>query len=496
MLTLQSILQVEDTQEILHFACPGTDYLLWPYLRRLVLSMVMDREIFAGTFLNLDSAGSAGRLPVLRCLVDGVLHNLRFLNRQARIVFFNSGMGNIMVSGKFLNRVTDHFAFCYPDTTLLMESPHKLCHLRPRVNQSVAYSWPFEMFLAIASRTCSKKLDEKPIAEFIRFLDSRLMSILGFKLNEKQLKHLFTVLVRHCAGLCINLRMYKALYRKLKPSIIFFEDGCYGTHGHLIKLAKQMGIKTGELQHGMISTGHYAYNFAPEILNSGVYGQYVPDFFLAYGKRWADSIHIPSEIIVVGNPYREAMHKKYQRERKKTISFLILSDDTEFGKYLNLAVSLKELSNAATIMIRPHPLEKEEVIKKFGVNNQGIRIDDSDDLYLRLAESETVIGEISTALFESIGLAERIFAKRNYINSFYMPDCPFELFETVEELLSKLRDDTCGKISIDAATSMWASDWELNYRSFITQRVGLNTNAGDRAVESLSCRSGGCGRPD
>jgi hypothetical protein len=124
-------------------------------------------------------------------------------------------------------------------------------------------------------------------------------------------------------------------------------------------------------------------------------------------------------------------------------------------------------------MIRPHPMEKEAVIKKHGLNIEGIVIDDSDDLYGRLAVTDTVIGEISTVLFVAVGLSKKIFVISNSITLFNLPDCPFDQFETVDQLIAMLSDNSKGKIYPIAKESFWANNWEANYRNFIQKKVGL-----------------------
>lgn len=474
MLTLADILEIENTPEILDFTCPGTDYLLWPRARTVVTRLVMESKIYGeGTLIKKASKQPWGK--ILGCLMEGVVHNLRFLNTQAGIVFFNSGVTNIKIDGKYFNRVSDYFAACFPDSTLLIEDHFEWSHPRPRANPNLIYYVPFVVTAALLAQLPFRSLDKTPVLEFIRFIDSRLRKLIGFQLTDHQKDLLLKVLVRYCNGLKPELHMYERLYRQLNPKLIFFEDGCYGNRGHIIRLAKEMGIKTAETQHGMISSGHDAYNYAPTIFQSDNYKKYLPDYFLSYGQWWIEQVRLPVEGVVIGNPHYDTLRQKLHPVSSPKNKILLLSDGLRFQIYFELAQSLKRgIKGGYEIMIRPHPIERTFALANFAQNDSGILIDTSENLYERLAESYAIIGEISTALFEAVGLVDKIFAWSSNITTFGLPDCPFEQFESVDELVAKLFLDNSGQSQLATATSVWASEWADNYGEFINQRIRLN----------------------
>lgn len=479
---LQTLLEIENTPEILAFTCPNTDYLLWPFIRTTVLRMIVDRELYGSeTLIKATTDRLTDYFQMLWCLADGTIHNLRFINHHAKILFFSSGITNVNIDGKYLNRVSDYFALCYPDSTLLIERPHRWQHLRPRVNRNVAYHLPLRVIAAGLERLPVKKTDNKTFLACIAYVDSRLKATLGIEFTASQRRLLQTKLTRYCAGLALQLCMYRSVYRRLNPDLIFFEDGHYGGMGHLIRLAKELGIKTAEMQHGMISAGHDAYNFAPAVLNSEIYRLYVPDYFLAYGQWWADHIQTPAQVINIGNPYYDTMRRKWKDKIIPQRKILLLSNGVKFDSYMEMAIKLNQmLSGQFEIIVRPHPRERNTALQTYGHLCEEILIDDSDDLYSRLAESYAVIGEISTALFEAIGFAKKIFSLSTPIAVFGLPDNPFEPVETVEQLVEKLLTNESGRPRLDEA-SIWADNWEIRYRNFITQQLG-NLEPGHRGV--------------
>lgn len=473
MLTLKDIIEIENTPEILGFTCSGTDYLLWPRIRITVIRMVLDKEIYGEETLVKDDP----KLPlgkVLKCFADGYIHNLKFLNRQAKIIFFNSGITNIKVDSAYFNRVSDYFALSFPDSTLLIEDAFQWQHFKPRANKNVMYHAPYTLSTAFLAKLPIRTFNEQAVLRFIKFIEARLQKVIGFQLTEKQKALLHGTLVRYCRSLRTQLDLYERLYRRLNPGLIIFENGCYGYRGHIIRLAKDMGIKTAEMQHGMISAGHDAYNYAPLIAQSSNYREYLPDYFLAYGQWWAERINAPMEMIIIGNPYYQEMKQKYATGCSSKNVILLLSDGLRFQAYFEMAKSLKEsVKNEYEIMVRPHPIERKFALEQFAQNDAGIIIDNSENLYERLARTYAVIGEISTALFEAVGLVHKIFVMNNEITTFGLPECPFEQFDSIEELKTRLFSDNSGNVNETIEASIWADGWENNYREFITQCIGL-----------------------
>ncbi|MBN1936536.1 MAG: hypothetical protein JW934_17875, partial [Anaerolineae bacterium] len=274
------------------------------------------------------------------------------------------------------------------------------------------------------------------------------------------------------ATLKLQLYIYKKVYQRLNPQLIFFDNGHYGGMGHLIRLAKEMGIKTAEMQHGMTSAGYDAYNFAPILLESQAYQLHTPDYFLAYGQWWAEQIRVSAQVVIIGNPHYDTMCRRWKNGSKIKNKILLLSDGIRFAHYLEMAQKIKAaLPSIFEIVVRPHPMERATALQTYGATFEGIQIDDSDNLYQRLAESYAVIGEISTALFEAVGLAEKVFSFTNPRTLFVLPDNPFEQFETVTQLVDQLLVND-GKIHLDIE-SIWADNWESRYRDFITHRIGI-----------------------
>jgi hypothetical protein len=329
--------------------------------------------------------------------------------------------------------------------------------------------------LALVARNPARPINENVVQNFVRFVASRLQRTIGVQLTERQKDFLYQALLRRCRSLATELYVYERLYRRLDARLILFEDGFYGTRGAMIGLAKEMGITTAEMQHGMISAGHEAYNYAPVVLQSEHYRKYAPDYFLVYGQWWGDQIRCPSKIVAIGNPHYEEMKQKCAATHLSKDQVLLLSNGLTFDTYFEMARQLKKhIKPEYRILVRPHPLEKKSVRKRYQGNTDGIQIDDSDNLYERLSRSYAVVGEISTALFEAIGLSDRIFAWNSAMTAFGMPDCPFDRFDNASHLSGMLFADGCGRIDEVLTARIWTRGWKANYKQFVTQTVCLS----------------------
>lgn len=476
MMSLNEILEIENTPEILEFTFQGHDCLMWPAIRHVTLRLIMDQEIHAnGSLVQIDATHSVNRRDQMRCGFDGLVNNMRFINVQSDIVFFTGGITNSKIDGKYVNRVSDHFALCYPNSSLIFEDPLNWKHLTPRANTKIVYTSPIILTNSILSQLFSYKIKKKPILAFLDFVNWRLLSILGYQLTPRQLDYLLNSLFSHSTRVQFELWLYEKMFRKLDPRLILFEDGCYGGRGHLIQLARKIGIKTAEIQHGMVSKGHNAYNFAPVLLKSNQYCQYVPDYFLTYGQWWEERISIPCQAVTIGNPHRDYMLQRLSNSRKVSDIILILSGGLRFEFYVKIALRLvKLLPNYFKIVIRPHPGERAEIRENYCQDVQDVFIDYSDNIYSMLAKSTVVIGEVSTGLFEAIGLTKKIFTLQSPLNFLMMPDNPFETVQTIEQLAERLMERSSGVVGNDLASGIWAEDWQTNYKNFIEREIGLN----------------------
>jgi hypothetical protein len=74
----------------------------------------------------------------------------------------------------------------------------------------------------------------------------------------------------------------------------------------------------------------------------------------------------------------------------------------------------------------PHPFEREKV--KSLILPDGVRLDSHADIYSSLKESSVVISELSTGLFEAVGLVDKVLLWETDKSRFAFPEIPFKSF--------------------------------------------------------------------
>ena len=179
------------------------------------------------------------------------------------------------------------------------------------------------------------------------------------------------------------------------------------------KTAAKLGVKTIEIQHGVISKYHIAYNF-----NKKNNFNWFPDEIWCFGQYYKDIMRIPIEknsIEVIGFDYLNRMHKKYTTEQIITHDnkeiILFISQWAITDKILNLAINLNKVINKDKykIVFKLHPREKSR-FENHTNDYDGIEIiSDEEHLYQLFAKSSFLVGVFSTAVFEGLKFGLKTF---------------------------------------------------------------------------------------
>jgi hypothetical protein len=88
-----------------------------------------------------------------------------------------------------------------------------------------------------------------------------------------------------------------------------------------------------------------------------------------------------------------------------------------------------------------------------------------EDIYQSLAGTDVLVAEVSTGLFEAVGLVERIFVWDTSKSRFSLPVHPFESIESADQLAETLMGSSA-PLGINVS-DIWASDWRSRFIKFI-----------------------------
>ncbi|WP_443936880.1 hypothetical protein [Pedobacter sp. MW01-1-1] len=422
---------------------------------------------------NLKIANVPGKLKpsILKTLFFSVSKSPIFIKKR-QAIFFNSGVTNVKDTNddKYFNRVTDSFFFQLKPDALLIEDTAAGELRWPRVHNKV---YP-HLSLILLSKIFSffgkalGNLNKQAVA-----LTDHIVS----KLNQHNLSfnkaELIEIINRNVLNYYKKKTFYKWFIKWKRPRLIFLEDASYGSRLFILLTAKNLNIPVVELQHGFINEEHFAYRLGAGIEKHPLSKLCYPDYFFAYGKFWADEINIPSKTLIIGNPYLEkqlAISNSLQPEKIKTILFL--SSAVAFAEAIEFLLKLEPLATQQgyKILFRPHPLEIDSLESRYHeLVKAGIEFSLNSTLYVDFSIAEIIIGELSTALFESMALKEKkqFLLMTSYTYSYYnhkikIPQIFIDDFTSIFETQTIEQDKDY----------FWAQNWEDKFKLALTEVLG------------------------
>lgn len=438
----------------------------WAMVRWYLCRVIQDRmHGTQGRATGLRSAVGVGVIApfVFRSFRDIVRLSL---DRPREIVFVCSGVANIRVGCRYVNRLTDLMARCFPDQTMLLEKHDALRYHRPRAYPQVrAYGGLQLMELVFGRFGVAGSEQKRQIQAFFALLRSSFDDLVS---DEE-----WAWLERICSGKIRAergaLRVYGCLLDRLRPRVLLIEDGHYGASGHLLAAARRRGIPVAEYQHGLISVNHEAYNYHPTLLARG-FSQFLPDHLLTYGDYWSEVTSTSARLSAMGNPHLDASIRSMRAQPSPVGSLIFLSAAMDPARYREVLQQLVECGYRVTF--RPHPCERNNVEVAYGsfCTERGIAIDVSSDLYGAIARHQFVVGDISTAVVEAAALQKPVFLIDSPLANNHMP-VVFPRFRHAREIAHLL---TSAPGEGGRAMGLWADDWEQRYRSWLQYVTSLN----------------------
>ena len=475
-LSLRDLLVIEDDPALLDFRCSSTELPLWPQIRVALFRMMMS-DLLYGVRLTGASNAAKSWTRATTTMLRSLAHNSLQLSgegKHARICITSDGVADQWVDGQWFNRLSDHFVAARPADSLVLADHFEWRWPFPRHHDRLVLHAPWQAMNAVRGRMGVRPKHLRQASDLVQLVADRAQRHVGWRLDKERRDALVHMLARKTASMPWQYSAYNKLLGRIRPKLLMVGAGCYGPASSLIAAAKSLGICTAEYQHGAISAGHDAYNFAPVIRDSAAYQRTLPEHFLGYGKWWNDLINAPVKKWQIGNPHRAARLGELGVQKAAQSDLLILSDGIEFNLYLDLARSLAKHAKAIgwRIVLRPHPLERTRALQMSKAETAALYIDSNPDLYCSLKTAHTVVSEVSTGLFEAVGIVKKIFIWDTQKSRFGYPAHPFEKFNSVETLIEKLTDKAHDiRNESFKSEDIWSENWKSNYENFLTKHV-------------------------
>jgi hypothetical protein len=233
-------------------------------------------------------------------------------------------------------------------------------------------------------------------------------------------------------------RFYKLIFRLKNVKRIYVTQN--GIQKALFSAAKDCHIETIEFQHGLIDTGHLAYNYPENITSKSPI--YVPDVLLTFSAFWGKDINYPvKKIIPMGNSgyATTELRLKHPNPSCNTIGFI--SADVFGLKLRDLAIEYASMHTDDLILFKLHPNEfsrKREYIFTFrGHKNIKVITNDVNTEELITSCDAIVLIQSTIAYFAlQAGLPLFIYKEMTYYRHSHIFNNPnVTLISGVEEIV-------------------------------------------------------------
>lgn len=465
--SLHDLIEVENDPAILEFRCSRTGHLLWPLARNQFLRQLISDLYYTHAPL-LAPAPPIPRRRALIALPQVLMHNFRRGRMHGEVMVIGTGAGQFQRNGQWFNRITDYLVQASPADTVTIEGIVDWHIPEPRWNARASYWLPWQGAISLSGRFLLRDSHIEIAQAMLGYARHRAQTLLGLTISDQQMQMLVGLIARKIARLPVMQAVYRRMLEKVAPRLVLIEEGCYGDRGVFNHVAREMGIRIAEPQHGMVSGGHDAYCYAPILRESTAYRNYLPHDFLGYGKWWNDQIDVPLDKWVIGHPHYSEQRQGIDGPLDDMRDILILSDGIEFPLYLTLANKLDLLLKGRyRVVLRPHPLERARVYREFPNGTAGnVIIDNNRDIYQSFSNAYAVAGEVSTGLFEAIGIARKVLLWETPKARFSYPSHPFAGFIDADTFAESILDPEAGRPSV-VQEDIWAPDWRGNYHRYL-----------------------------
>lgn len=470
------ILRIEDTPDILAPHCPRTGMLIWPNVRLAFFRTILGDLLYSST-ASMEFSISRDPRQASAGLARAIVHNGRMaLGRSMRadILLNTEAVGDEWTGTEWYNRYVDPFADAAGGQATVLLDMFEWDWHEPRHSRSY-YHAPVQALSSFYARRPDAAAQSQATA-MVALLERRALDILGWELGAARRDALVATFAAKIATLPFRYHAYRKLLKRVRPKLLLGSSGCYGIHAPLLLAARHLGIVTAEYQHGAISEGHDAYNYAPTIAASEDYRQSLPQYLLSYGDWWNEHINVPVEKISIGYPARmDKLARMPVRSNGAQKDILLLSDGIEFELYMQLAqtIAVAVADSGLRVVIRPHPIERSAVLAKWGKAVANVSIDVTPDIYVAFLQAHTVISEVSTGMFEAVGLAERVIILGSNKARICYPDQPFAMANSAQDIVDIVQGAKPGRPTV-SEERFWAPDWCQNYRKFLREKVAIN----------------------
>ena len=398
-------------------------------------------------------------LPVRKRVLNLIRGIKKIWPCRKKIIIFSSTLFNYKRSGgDYYNILHGYYYDLYKDDTLLIEDSNPDNEWRTTNSYpNLCFINTYFVTLSWVLASLANKIKPIHIPDYDIFIE------------KSPNRHSIRDLSRNDYYISCYSFFLRLLFRFVKPCVIFVNCASYGGDSAVIcYVAKQMGIKVIEPQHGVVRKSP-AYYYHTVAVDSSEYYNYLPDTLFTFGKYWNQFVRWNYEKVEVGYPDMEHFLTNFNLESQNPqYDLLVVSQpmagDLETEKQA-LIKGICAFYPSNKILLRIHPSEKrDEQENVYKDCNNLVISHTSTILYEDMVNSRHILGWYSNCLYEALA-----FGKNPII-----VDCPMtkELFpedlgvriESPSDLKSIIEENQISNID---KTYYWASDFENNVKGIV-----------------------------
>lgn len=303
------------------------------------------------------------------------------------------------VNGKYMERFSDSLieSAGIQNNSIIFERHQNGVHKRPRYHSElVVYLDVIDNLTKVLKpivRIWTKKRYKSQINDLYGKLDR------VFHMNDNSYQELFYSIVTQ---FIVSRWLMKPIMNRVSPQRVFYAPRV--TYDYVVSLCKKKNVTAIELEHGIVITKTDLY--------SGNYDKRIdPDYFFVFG---ADNIGnqygIPLErVINVGFPFKRFVQGLKLVDYDEKVS-LVISEPHITDKIIDILLEIVTSYREYIFHIRCHPQEKLTQMQLDKINNfeNILVVDNTLESFSALNQYKTVIGEISSVLFEAMSLHKKV----------------------------------------------------------------------------------------
>lgn len=303
------------------------------------------------------------------------------------------------VNGRFMERFSDSLieSAGIQKSTLIFERHQNGIHKRPRLHSEIVVYLDLLDNITRLLSPIMKIWIQKKYKNQVQDLYNKLD--VSFHLNNLSYLDTFYGIITQ---FLVSRWLFMPILKIVSPKRVFFAPR--GTYDYAVSICKKKKIETIELEHGIVIDKSDLY--------SGEYDQRIdPDYFFVFGiDNVGEQYGVPTNrVINIGFPFKNYVQGNTTRVLDENIC-LVASEPGITEKIIDVLISIVNQYPEYVFHIRCHPQEKltSEQLRRISFFSNIQVADNSTESFSALSRYHTVIGEISSVLFEAMSLHKKV----------------------------------------------------------------------------------------